>query len=71
MKVVVCVKEVVADRQPQFVFQKTGQDIDPSYAAFETNEADLYAIEEGLRLCEKSGGGEVIEALAEAAAFMA
>ena len=60
MKVVVCVKEVVADRQPQFVFQKTGQDIDPSYAAFETNEADLYAIEEGLRLCEKPGGGEVI-----------
>lgn len=62
MKIVVCVKEVVADRQPQFVFLKNEPDIDPTYATFETNEADLYAIEEALRLCEAAGGGEVIVA---------
>ena len=62
MKIVVCVKEVVADRQPQFVFLKNEQDIDPVYATFETNESDLYAIEEALRLCEAAGAGEVIVA---------
>ena len=60
MKIVVCVKEVVADRQAQLLFLKSGLDIDATYATFETNEADLYALEEAMRLCESAGGGEVV-----------
>ncbi len=60
MKIAVCVKEVVADRQAQLMFQKSRLDIDPTYSTFETNEADLYALEEALRLVEAAGAGEVI-----------
>jgi electron transfer flavoprotein beta subunit len=60
MKIAVCMKEAVADRQGQLMFLKNGLDIDPTYATLETNEADLYALEAALQLCEAAGGGEVV-----------
>ena len=60
MKIAVCLKEVVTERQGQIMFLKNGLDIDLGYATLETNEADLYAIEAALQLCEAAGGGEVV-----------
>ncbi|MGE0362051.1 MAG: electron transfer flavoprotein subunit beta [Vicinamibacterales bacterium] len=59
MKIAVCVKQVpTREWQPRLTDDRTwvrDQDI-----SFEMNEPDAYALEEGLRLKERQGGGEVV-----------
>jgi electron transfer flavoprotein beta subunit len=57
MKVVVCVKQVA--ELPSYI-EFSGADIDAAYASYQLNEADMYAIEAGLRLVEAVGAGEVV-----------
>lgn len=57
MKVVVCVKQVV--ELPNYI-EFSGADIDDAYASHQFNEADMYAVEAGLRLVEAAGAGEVV-----------
>jgi electron transfer flavoprotein beta subunit len=59
MKIAVCIKQVpVRDWQPRL--DPTGTWIREQDAAFEMNEPDAYALEEGLRLKEKHGGDVVV-----------
>ncbi len=59
MKIAVCVKQVpTREWQPRLTDDRTWvRDQDISY---EMNEPDAYALEEGLRLKERHGGGEVV-----------
>jgi electron transfer flavoprotein beta subunit len=59
MKIMVCVKQ--AGEVPSFVeFLPSAADVDPAFVSYEVNEADTYAVEEALRLCEQDGDGEVV-----------
>ena len=59
MKIAVCIKQVpTREWQPRLDDAKTW--IRESDAAFEMNEPDAYALEEALRLKEKSGGEVVV-----------
>jgi electron transfer flavoprotein beta subunit len=59
MKTVVCVKQVF--EVAAFVeFDERGTDVDPAFREPQLNEADTYAVEEGLRLREAAGQGEVV-----------
>ena len=59
MKIAVCLKQVpTRDWQPRLDDSKTW--IREQDAAFEMNEPDAYALEEGLRLKEKHGGEVVV-----------
>jgi electron transfer flavoprotein beta subunit len=59
MKIMVCVKQ--AGEVPSFLeFLASGVDVDPAFVSYEVNEADTYAVEEALRLCEENGDGEVV-----------
>jgi electron transfer flavoprotein beta subunit len=59
MKIAVCIKQVpVRDWQPRL--DAAGTWIREQDAAFEMNEPDAYALEEGLRLKEKHGGEVVV-----------
>jgi electron transfer flavoprotein beta subunit len=59
MKIAVCIKQVpVRDWQPRL--DPSGTWIREQDAAFEMNEPDAYALEEGLRLKEKHGGDVVV-----------
>src|SRR4051812_7528608 len=59
MKIAVCLKQVpTRDWQPRLDESKTW--IREQDAAFEMNEPDAYALEEGLRLKEKHGGEVVV-----------
>src|SRR5512136_2751805 len=59
MKIAVCIKQVpVRDWQPRL--DPTSTWIREEDAAFEMNEPDAYALEEGLRLKEKHGGEVVV-----------
>src|SRR6202049_710753 len=59
MKIAVCIKQVpTRDWQPRLNDSKTW--IREQDAAFEMNEPDAYALEEGLRLKEKHGGEVVV-----------
>src|SRR5438132_12102847 len=59
MKTAVCIKQVpTRDWQPRLNDAKTW--IREQDAAFEMNEPDAYALEEGLRLKEKHGGEVVV-----------
>jgi electron transfer flavoprotein beta subunit len=59
MKIAVCLKQVPShDWQPRVNDQKTW--VRDQNATFELNEPDAYALEEGLRLKEKSGGEVVV-----------
>jgi electron transfer flavoprotein beta subunit len=59
MKTVVCVKQVI--EVSAFVeFDERGTDVDPAFMEPQLNEADTYAVEEGLRLREAAGQGEVV-----------
>jgi electron transfer flavoprotein beta subunit len=59
MKIAVCIKQVPArDWQPRL--NESGSWIREQDAAFEMNEPDAYALEEGLRLKEKHGGEVVV-----------
>jgi electron transfer flavoprotein beta subunit len=59
MKIAVCIKQVpVRDWQPRL--DAAGTWIREQDAAFEMNEPDAYALEEGVRLKEKHGGEVVV-----------
>ncbi|MCX6539276.1 MAG: electron transfer flavoprotein subunit beta/FixA family protein [Acidobacteria bacterium] len=59
MKIAVCIKQVPArDWQPRVNDDRTW--VRDQDASFEMNEADAYALEEGLRLKEKHGGEVVV-----------
>jgi electron transfer flavoprotein beta subunit len=59
MKIAVCIKQVpTRDWQPRLDESRTW--IREQDAAFEMNEPDAYALEEGLRLKEKHGGEVVV-----------
>ena len=58
MKIVVAIKQVPA-RDSELRIAPSGKWIEEADLAYESNEADAYALEEGLRLKEKHGG-EVI-----------
>src|SRR6478735_1921017 len=59
MKIAVCIKQVPArDWHPRL--NESGSWIREQDAAFEMNEPDAYALEEGLRLKEKHGGDVVV-----------
>jgi len=55
MKIVVCIKQVPA-RDSQIRILASGQWIEESDLAYEVNEPDMYALEEGLQLKERHGG---------------
>lgn len=59
MKIIVCIKQVVA-RDSQLRVDSSGRWIDESGAAYEINEPDAYALEEALQLKEKHGGEVVV-----------
>ncbi len=59
MKIVVLMKQV-ANKDAVLRIGKDEKWIDEADVAYETNESDGYALEEGLRLKEKKGAGEVI-----------
>jgi electron transfer flavoprotein beta subunit len=59
MKIAVCIKQVPSrDWPPKVSEDRTG--VNDQDAAFELNEPDAYALEEGLRLKEKHGGEVVV-----------
>jgi electron transfer flavoprotein beta subunit len=59
MKIAVCIKQVPSrDWQPRVAESKTW--VRDAEAAFEMNEPDAYALEEGLRLKERHGGEVVV-----------
>ena len=59
MKIAVCIKQVpTREWQPRLADDRKG--IREQDAAWELNEPDAYALEEGLRLKEKSGGEVVV-----------
>src|ERR1035441_1353482 len=55
MKILVAIKQVPA-RDSQLRIASSGKWIDEADLAYEINEADAYALEEGLQLKEKHGG---------------
>jgi electron transfer flavoprotein beta subunit len=59
MKIIVCLKQVPA-RDAVIRLNAAQTWIEESDISFEINEPDIYALEEGLRLKEKSGGEVVI-----------
>ncbi|MFN2453819.1 MAG: electron transfer flavoprotein subunit beta [Pyrinomonadaceae bacterium] len=59
MKIIVLMKQV-ANRDAILRINKDASWIEEGDLSFEVNESDGYALEEGLRLKEKHGGGEVI-----------
>ncbi len=59
MKIIVLMKQV-ANKDAVLRIGKDEKWIDESDVAFQTNESDLYALEEALRMKEAKGGGEVI-----------
>ena len=59
MKIVVAIKQVPA-RDSQLRIAPSGKWIDSADLAYEINEPDAYALEEGLQLKEKHGGEVVV-----------
>jgi electron transfer flavoprotein beta subunit len=55
MKIIVCIKQVPA-RDSQIRINSSGKWIEETDLAYEVNEPDMYALEEGLQLKEKDGG---------------
>jgi electron transfer flavoprotein beta subunit len=55
MKIIVCIKQVPA-RDSQIRVSSSGKWIEEAELAYEVNEPDMYALEEGLQLKEKHGG---------------
>jgi electron transfer flavoprotein beta subunit len=65
MKIVVCVKQV-PDTEARLRVGRDGRWIDEEDVAFGINEGDEYALEEALRIAEKSGGEVIVLALGPA-----
>src|SRR5690348_7955642 len=59
MKIVVAIKQVPA-RDSQLRIASSGKWIEQADLAYEINEPDAYALEEGLQLKEKHGGEVVV-----------
>ncbi|MEW5978346.1 MAG: electron transfer flavoprotein subunit beta/FixA family protein [Acidobacteriota bacterium] len=59
MKILVCVKQV-PEKDSRYKLTADSLGIDDQDLTFETNESDLYALEEALRLKEKRGGEVVL-----------
>jgi electron transfer flavoprotein beta subunit len=59
MDIAVCVKQV-ATLGDEVEIAGSGVDVDPDYLEWTINEWDTYALEEALRLRERSGAGEVV-----------
>ena len=59
MDIAVCVKQV-ATLGDEVEIAGNGVDVDPDYLEWTINEWDTYALEEALRLRERSGAGEVV-----------
>ena len=59
MKIIVCVKQV-PDTEARLRVGKDGKWIDEEDVAFGINESDEYALEEALRIVEKSGGEVIV-----------
>jgi electron transfer flavoprotein beta subunit len=59
VKIVVCVKQTLSLPGP-IEFLADGSDVDPVFTERSLNEADLHAIEEGLRLSDDHGGEVVV-----------
>ena len=55
MKILTCLKQV-PEKDSRYKINKAGTGISDENLVFETNESDLYALEESLRLKEKVGG---------------
>jgi electron transfer flavoprotein beta subunit len=62
MRVAVCIKQV-PDTEARLRVAKDGRWIDEEDLPFVINESDEYALEEGLRIAEKSGGEVVVFSL--------
>lgn len=56
-RILVCIKQVPG-RSSQYTIDKSGYGLDEEKLSYETNESDLYALEEALRL-KREFGGEV------------
>lgn len=56
MEIVVCIKRVPETAEAELKIDATGKGIVKENLVFDTNESDNYALEEALRLKEKSGG---------------
>src|SRR5215510_1822161 len=59
MKIAVCIKQV-PDTEARLRVSRDGRWLDEEDLPFVINESDEYALEEALKLAEKSGGGEVV-----------
>lgn len=59
MNLVVCMKQVL-DTEAKIRLKENGKEVDTTGAKFIVNPYDEFAIEEALRLKEKSGGGSVV-----------
>lgn len=59
MKIAVCVKQVVSRDSP-LRLAESGRGLREAEVAYELNEPDAYALEEGLRLKERHGGEVVV-----------
>ena len=55
MKILTCLKQV-PEKDSHYKIDSSGTGVSDENLAFETNESDLYALEEGLRLRERVGG---------------
>lgn len=62
MRILVCLKQV-PEKDSRYRLNSSGTAVLEDDLAFETNESDLYALEEALRLREKHGGEVVILSL--------
>lgn len=62
MKVAVCIKQV-PDVEARLRVAKDGRWIDEEDLSFVTNESDRYALEEGLKIAEATGGEVVVVSL--------
>ncbi|HEX9734457.1 MAG TPA: electron transfer flavoprotein subunit beta/FixA family protein [Thermoanaerobaculia bacterium] len=65
MRIAVCIKQV-PDTEARLRLAADGRWIDEDDVAFVINESDAYALEEGLRLAEKTGGEVVVVSLGPA-----
>ena len=59
MKIAVCIKRV-PDTELRFSIAGDGKSLDPAGLKYDISDFDGYAVEVGLRLNEKAGGGEVV-----------
>src|SRR5262249_26598993 len=59
MRIAVCIKQV-PDTEARLRVGRDGKWLDEEGRLFVLNESDEYALEEGLSLAEKTGGGEVV-----------